>query len=115
MTTDLTDDSEVDEDDFEWDVFVPDPDEAELAAEAAALDDEAELNLDDSDFDWEAALHADTELDGTEGQARAGAAFDRIVDTVRRNYEDPEAETEQRQAADLGPARGGRTGAGVAD
>ncbi len=103
MTTDLTNDPEVDEDDFEWDVFVPDPDEAELAAEAAALDDESELNLDDSDFDWEAALQEDSELDGAEGQARAGAAFDRIVDTVRRNYEDPEAETELQDSADLDP------------
>ena len=104
MTTDLTNDPEVDEDDFEWDVFVPDPDEAELAAEAAALDDESELNLDDSDFDWEGGLQEDSELDGTEGQARGGAAFDRIVDTVRRNYEDPEAETDLQETADLDPA-----------
>jgi hypothetical protein len=38
MTTDLTDDSELDEEEFDWDVFLPDPDDAEIAAEAAAFD-----------------------------------------------------------------------------
>ena len=97
MTTDLTDDFELDEEEFDWDVFVPDPDEADIAAEAAALDDEAELDLDDSDLDWEAALQ---EEPPPEGEARAGAAFERIVDTVRRSFEEPESES----AAGLGSA-----------
>ena len=61
MTTDLTGDFELGEDEFDWDVFLPDPDEAEIAAEAAALENEAELDLDDSDFDWDAALREDPE------------------------------------------------------
>ncbi len=94
MTTDLTGDFGLGEDEFDWDVFLPDPDEAELAAEAAALEDEAELNLDDSGFDWEAALREDgeSESEGDNG-ARAGAAYDRIVDMVRRSFEEPEIET----------------------
>ncbi|HEX4127479.1 MAG TPA: hypothetical protein VHX67_07870 [Acidimicrobiales bacterium] len=106
MTTDLTGDFELGEDEFDWDVFLPDPDEAEIAAEAAALEDEAELNLDDSDFDWETALGQDsgTENDGDDG-ARAGAAYDRIVDTVRRSSEDdePEAVTVSEPVAVLEP------------
>ena len=90
MTTDLTGDFELGEDEFDWDVFLPDPDEAEIAAEAAALEDEAELDLDDSDFDWEAALREDGEPEsGADDGARAGAAYDRIVDTVRRSFEEP--------------------------
>ena len=93
MTTDLTGDFELGEDEFDWDVFLPDPDEAEIEAEAAALEDEAELDLDDSDFDWEAALREDGDPEsGAEDGARAGAAYDRIVDTVRRSFEEPEAE-----------------------
>jgi len=93
MTTDLTGDFGVDEDGFDWDVFLPDPDEAQMEAEAASLEDETELNLDDSDFDWEAALREDAESEnGAEEGARAGAAYDRIVDTVRRSFEEPEAE-----------------------
>ena len=61
MTTDLTGDFGLGEDEFEWDVFLPDPDEAEIASEAAALQNEDELDLDDSDFDWEAALREDSE------------------------------------------------------
>jgi hypothetical protein len=95
MTTDLTDDSELSEEGFDWDVFVPDPDDAEIAAEAAALEDQDELDLDDSDLDWEAALQEPEVLGGAEGEARAGAAFDRIVDTVRRSIEDPEDEIEE--------------------
>ena len=91
MTTDLTGDSELSEDEFDWDVFLPDPDEAQVAAEAAALEDEDELDLDDSDFDWEAALREDSEPEnGVGGGTRAGAAYDRIVDTVRRSVEEPE-------------------------
>ncbi len=94
MTTDLTGDFGLGEDEFDWDVFLPDPDEAELAAEAAALEDEAELNLDDSGFDWEAALREDGESEsGGDNGARAGAAYDRIVDMVRRSFEEPEVET----------------------
>jgi hypothetical protein len=89
MTTDLTGDFELGEEEFDWDVFLPDPDEAELAAEAAALEDEGDLAVDDSDLDWEAALHDDPQPDGDE---RAGAAFERIVDTVRRSFEEPESE-----------------------
>lgn len=101
MTTDLTGDFELDEEEFDWDVFVPDPDEADIAAETAALDDEAELDLDDSDLDWEAALREEPPPEGApEGEARAGAAFERIVDTVRRSFEEPESES----AAGLGSA-----------
>ena len=92
MTTDLTGGSDLGEEEFDWDVFAPDPDESEIAAEAAALEDQAALNLDDSDLDWEAALQEPEALGGAEGEARAGAAFDRIVDTVRRSVEDPETE-----------------------
>ena len=91
MTTDLTGDFGLGEEEFDWDVFVPDPDDAEIAAEAAALEDEDELDLDDSEFDWDAALREDPEPEaGADGGARAGAAYDRIVDTVRRSFEDPE-------------------------
>ncbi len=38
MTTDLTGDFELGEDEFDWDVFLPDPDEVDPEAEAAALD-----------------------------------------------------------------------------
>ncbi len=90
MTTDLTDGSELSEEEFAWDVFAPDPDESEIAAEAAALEDEDELDLDDSHLDWEAAMREPETMGGPEGEARAGAAYDRIVDTVRRSVEDPE-------------------------
>jgi hypothetical protein len=91
VTTDLTGDFGLGEEEFDWDVFVPDPDDAEIAAEAAALEDEDELDLDDSEFDWDAALREDPEPEaGADGGARAGAAYDRIVDTVRRSFEDPE-------------------------
>src|ERR1700722_5436476 len=95
MTTDLTDDSDLDEEEFDWDVFLPDPDDAEMAAEAAALDDQDDLDLDDSDIDWEAAPREDAEQEpGTDGSDHAGAAFDRIVATVRRSFEEPGSETE---------------------
>ncbi len=107
MTTDLTGGSDLNEEDFDWDVFAPDPDEAEIAAEAAALEDRAELNLDDSHIDWEAALQEPETMGGADGDARAGAAFDRIVDTVRRSVEDPETETDGRRGRDRasGPTR----------
>lgn len=89
MTTDLTGDFELDEEEFDWDVFLPDPDEAEIAAQAAALEDEAELDLDDSDLDWEATLQ---EEPPSEREGRAGAAFERIVDTVRRSFEEPDSD-----------------------
>ena len=89
MTTDLTGDFELGEDEFDWDVFLPDSDEADMEAQAAALEDEAELSLDDSDFDWDGALGDDAGPEGAaDGDARAGAAYDRIVDTVRRSVED---------------------------
>ena len=95
MTTDLTGDFELGEDEFDWDVFLPDPDEAEIDAVAAALDDEAELNLDDSDFDWERAVREDSEPESeADSGARAGAAYDRIVDTMRPAVEEPEADTQ---------------------
>ncbi len=94
MTTDLTGGSHLDEEAYDWDVFAPDPDEAEIVAASAALEDHDELNLDDSHLDWEAALQEPETLGEAEGEARAGAAFDRIVDTVRRSVEEPEAETE---------------------
>jgi hypothetical protein len=95
MTTDLTGDSELSEEELDWDAFLPDPDDAKIAAEAAALEDRAELDLDDSDLDWEAALQEPEVLGGADGEARAGAAFDRIVDTVRRSVEDPAAGTDE--------------------
>jgi hypothetical protein len=105
MTTDLTGDYGLGEDEFDWDVFLPDPDESEIAAEAAALEDEAELDLDDSDFDWEAALREDGEPEnGADNGARAGAAYDRIVDMVRRSSEEEsEAETNPDGDAELQP------------
>ena len=76
-------------------MFAPDPDETEIAAEAAALENPDELDLDDSELDWEAALREEPETKaGEDAGARAGAAYDRIVDTVRRSVEDPEPETE---------------------
>ena len=106
MTTDLTGDFELGEDEFDWDVFLPDPDEADLDAQAAALEDEAELSLDDSDFDWDGALRDDAGPEDAEGGgARAGAAYDRIVDTVRRSVEDePSTEADSRHEADTLPA-----------
>ncbi len=109
MTTDLTGDYGLGEDEFDWDVFLPDPDESEIAAEAAALEDEDELDLDDSDFDWEAALREEGEPEngadnGTDNDARAGAAYDRIVDMVRRSFEEEtEAETDPDGDAELQP------------
>jgi hypothetical protein len=93
VTTDLTDDFGLGEEEFAWDVFEPDPDDADIAAEAAALEDGDELDLDDSEFDWDAALREEPEAGagaGADGGARAGAAYDRIVDTVRRSFEDAE-------------------------
>ena len=91
MTTDLTGDFGVDEEELDWDVFLPDPDEAAMEAEAASLRDETELNLDDSDFDWEGALGDDADAENGAGDgARAGAAYDRIVDTVRGASEQDE-------------------------
>ena len=89
MTTDLTGDFELGEDEFDWDVFLPDPDDADVESEAAALEDDAELSLDDSDFDWDGALRDDAGPDnGADSDARSGAAYDRIVDTVRRSFDE---------------------------
>ena len=104
MTTDLTGDFGLGEDEFDWDVFLPDPDESEIAAEAAALEDEAELDLDDSDFDWEAALREDGEPEnGADNSARAGAAYERIVDMVRRSFEEETEETDLDGVAEVQP------------
>ena len=94
MTTDLTGDFELGEDEFDWDVFLPDPDDVDAEAEAAALEDDPELSRDDSDFDWDGALRDDAAPDsGADGDARSGAAYDRIVDTVRRSFgEEPSAD-----------------------
>jgi hypothetical protein len=95
VTTDLTGDYELGEDEFDWDNFLPDPDDAEFDAEAATLEDEAELSLDDSHYDWDGALRDDAEPeDPASDGARAGAAYDRIVDTVRRSFEEPEPEVD---------------------
>lgn len=104
MTTDLTGDFEVGEDELDWDVFLPDPDDAAVAAEAAALDDETELDLDDSHFEWERALRDD---DGGRDdlQARAGAAYDRIVDTMRPPPAEPERAQTVAWAFDETPSR----------
>src|SRR5580693_5128164 len=104
MTTDLTGDFELGEDEFDWDVFLPDPDEADVQAQATALEDEAELSLDDSDFDWDGALRDDAEPEKqAEDGARAGAAYERIVDTVRRSVEDesPTDATHQPEAGTI--------------
>src|ERR1700722_5869296 len=107
MTTDLTGDFELGEDEFEWDVFLPDPDDADLEAQVAALEDDAELSLDDSDFDWDRALRDDAGPDGADDGARAGAAYDRIVDTVRRSVEDePSTAADSRHEADTLPSFG---------
>jgi hypothetical protein len=107
MTTDLSGDFELGEDEFDWDVFLPDPDEADMEAHAAALEDEAELSLDDSDFDWDGALRDDAGPNGAADDARAGAAYDRIVDTVRRSVEDePPTHADSQHEADTIPAFG---------
>jgi hypothetical protein len=102
MTTDLTGDFEMGEDELDWDVFLPDPDVVDVEAEAAALEDEAELSLDDSDFDWDGALRDDTRPgDGAESDTRSVAAYDRIVDTVRRSVEeDSPADADTQPEAD---------------
>jgi hypothetical protein len=117
MTTDLTGDFELGEDEFDWDVFLPDPDEAELRAQAAALENESELSLDDSDFDWDGALRDDAGPDdAVDGGARAGAAYDRIVDTVRRSVEDePSTEADSRHEEDTLPAFGTADESGAVD
>lgn len=92
MTTDLTDGSELSEEEFDWDVFAPDPDESETNGDVTALEDQGDLTLDDSDLDWEAALRDPDAAAGADGDLRAGAAYDRIVDTVRRSVEDPDNE-----------------------
>lgn len=103
MTTDLTGDFGLGEDEFDWDKFLPDPDESAIAAEAAALEDEAELDLDDSDFDWEAALREEGEPENeADNGARAGAAYERIVDMVRRSFEE-ESDAETDADADAEP------------
>ncbi len=102
MTTDLTDGSELNEEEFDWDVFAPDPDESEIAANAA-VEGEDDLNLDDdADLDWEAAWREPEVADGVDSDARAGAAYERIVDTVRRSVEDPERETPVAQTPVVG-------------
>jgi hypothetical protein len=101
VTTDLTGDFELGEDEFDWDVFRPDPDDAEIAAEAAALENESDLLLDDSDFDWDTALGEDAESEDAVAQsARAGAAYDRIVDTMRPPPAPIEAEREPEPGAE---------------
>ena len=95
MSTDLFDDSDLDADDSDlaWDDFLPDP--PEVDPEDVGLDaDDVEPETDDSDFDWEAVLDDDSEPDtedASEATARVEAAFDRIVDSVRRSLE-PESE-----------------------
>jgi hypothetical protein len=102
MTTDLSGDFELGEDEFDWDVFLPDPDEAEIAAEAAALEDESELDLDDSEFDWEVGLREDAGTENDNGE-RAGAAYDRIVDTVRRSAEEDDEEPQTNAVTEVVP------------
>jgi hypothetical protein len=87
MTTDLTGDFGLDEEEFDWDDFLPDPDDADIAALVGTREDDDDPALDDSDLDWEAALRDEPD---PEGDGRAGAAYERIVDTVRRSFEEPE-------------------------
>ena len=97
MTTDLTGDFELGEDEFDWDVFLPDSDEADVEDVASTFEDET----DESDFDWDGALRDDTGPEsGADDAARAGAAYDRIVDTVRRSFEDePPTQADSEQPA----------------
>ena len=60
VTTDLSGDFELGEDEFEWDVFVPDPTRPRSPPRQRRSRTEDELDLDDSEFDWEAALREDS-------------------------------------------------------
>ena len=104
MTTDLTGDFELGEDEFDWDVFLPDSDEAAVEDVATAFEDET----DESDFDWDGALRDDSAPEsGADDSARAGAAYDRIVDTVRRSFEDePSTQADSEQPAASSPLVG---------
>jgi hypothetical protein len=99
MSTDLHGDAGLDAEDYEWDVFVPDPDDAVAELQSTLEEeqfepDEEGFDLDDSEFDWVAALNE--EPDGrSDAEARVEAAFDRMADSVRRAFGDdstPEAE-----------------------
>ncbi len=108
MTTDLTGDFELGEDEFDWDVFLPDSDEADGEDVAVAFEDET----DESDFDWDGALRDDTGPEsGADDGARAGAAYDRIVDTVRRSFEDePSTPADSEPETDTSPVVGADEG-----
>lgn len=84
VSTDLFDGSETDTEDYEWDAFLPDPDEDSVNDDASLSADEAEeLDLDDSEFDWDAALLDDPDSDvGSDADARVAAAFHRLEHSV---------------------------------
>ena len=103
MTTDLTGDFELGEDEFDWDVFLPDSAETDVEDTTGTL----EYETDESDFDWDGALLDDAEPQSGDDGARAGAAYDRIVDTVRRSFEDePSAQAETEPEQDRHPSLG---------
>jgi hypothetical protein len=97
MSTHLFDDSDLDSEDYEWDAFVPEPDDA--VTDADALSDDDDLDLDDSEFDWEAALDDESDMD-VAAEARVEAAFDRMYDSIRRNSGEADLEPEPEFDAD---------------
>ena len=89
MSTDLFDESELDTDDsdFDWENFLPDPEDGAVEGDggASAGADDGELDVDDSEFEWEANLHSEDPLpeedDGVRA-ARIEAAFARMEQAV---------------------------------
>ena len=108
MTTDLSGDFGLGEEEFDWDVFVPDPDEAEIERKPPR-------SRTRTSWTWttpssigtpRSATTPDRKMERT-AEHRAGAAYDRIVDTVRRSFEDePSTEADSRHEADTLPAFG---------
>jgi hypothetical protein len=80
-------------DDYEWDAFLPDPEEDGSEEAVLQAEEDDELDLDDSEFDWEGALDDDAEVDPAD-VARVEAAFDRMLLSVERTYADEEPPTE---------------------
>ena len=104
MTTDLTGDFELGEDEFDWDVFLPDPDETDARGGSRGTRGRGRAETWTTPTSTGMARSATTPNPrvATASSARAGAAYDRIVDTVRRSFEDesstgaegePEADT----------------------
>ncbi len=107
MTTDLSDNSELDADDYDfpWDEFAPEPDESgpegDVALEAVDADFEWDaLDDEEAELDWEAALVDDRDLEagGTSDANRLDAAFERMEEKVRRASLESESEPEPEPA-----------------